>query len=109
AINWLAAAGARLERRDLRLEGGHSHRRIVHSGDDASGAEVHRALLAALLASPVEILDHATALDLITDDAGNVAGISVLREEAPAPARPAPQPPLGRGSGQPRPEVVFAR
>ncbi|MCW2934146.1 MAG: nadB, partial [Actinomycetia bacterium] len=88
-ISWLVAAGARLEQRDLRLEGGHSHRRIVHSGDDASGAEVHRALLAALLASPVEILDHAAALDLVTDDAGNVAGVSVLLDV--------------------RPEVVFAR
>jgi L-aspartate oxidase len=83
AISWLVSAGARLEQRDLRLEGGHSHRRIVHSGDDASGAEVHRALLAALLTSPVEILDHAIALDLVTDDAGNVAGISVLTEETP--------------------------
>jgi L-aspartate oxidase len=83
AISWLVSAGARLEQRDLRLEGGHSHRRIVHSGDDASGAEVHRALLAALLTSPVEILDHAIALDLVTDDAGNVAGISVLPEEPP--------------------------
>ena len=49
AIDWLAGLGARLETRELRLEGGHSHRRIVHSGDDATGAEVHRVLLAALL------------------------------------------------------------
>jgi L-aspartate oxidase len=70
AIEWLVAAGARLERRDLRLEGGHAVRRIVHSGDDASGAEVHRALLAALLTSPVEILDHTVALDLAVDRAG---------------------------------------
>ncbi|HEY6790258.1 MAG TPA: L-aspartate oxidase [Trebonia sp.] len=97
AIGWLVAAGARLEQRDLRLEGGHSHRRIVHSGDDASGAEVHRALLAALLASPVEVLDHTAALDLITDGDANVAGISVLA------------PPLPNGNGRPRPEVVLAR
>jgi L-aspartate oxidase len=136
AINWLVSAGARLEQGDLRLEGGHSHRRIVHSGDDASGAEVHRALLAALLTSPVEILDHVIALDLLTDDAGNVAGISVLLDEAPAPPLPdggeAPQPPLpdgncvffgeyrgkghsyplvGTGNGQlgPAPGVIFAR
>ncbi len=70
AIEWLVAAGARLERRDLRLEGGHGQRRIVHSGDDASGAEVHRALVAALLASPVEILDHTVALDLVTCGGG---------------------------------------
>ena len=43
AIGWLAGLGTRLETRDLRLEGGHSARRIVHSGDDATGAEVTRA------------------------------------------------------------------
>jgi len=64
-IDWLAGLGARLDTRELRLEGGHSHRRIVHSGDDATGAEVHRVLLAALLASGVEILDRTVALELM--------------------------------------------
>jgi L-aspartate oxidase len=64
AIDWLVALGARLERRELRLEGGHSRRRIVHSGDDASGAEVHRALIAALGASRVEVRNATVALDL---------------------------------------------
>jgi L-aspartate oxidase len=67
AVDWLVALGARLERRDLRLEGGHSRRRIVHSGNDASGAEVHRALLAALAASRVEVRTRMIALDL-TDE-----------------------------------------
>jgi L-aspartate oxidase len=81
AIDWLVSKGARLERRDLRLEGGHSHRRIVHSGDDASGAEVHRALLAALLtardAGRIEVLDRTVALDLTFGGAGGarVAGL----------------------------------
>jgi len=75
-IDWLAELGARLDTRELRLEGGHSHHRIVHSGDDASGAEVHRALLAALLASGIEILDRTVALDLIVENpaAGDAAG-----------------------------------
>jgi L-aspartate oxidase len=68
AIDWLAGLGARLETRELRLEGGHSHRRIVHSGNDATGAEVHRVLLAALLASDVEILDRTVALDLLVQN-----------------------------------------
>ncbi|HEY5394548.1 MAG TPA: FAD-dependent oxidoreductase, partial [Trebonia sp.] len=76
-IDWLTGLGARLDRRELRLEGGHSHHRIVHSGDDASGAEVHRALLAALLASGIEILDRTVALDLIVrNPAGGVAGLA---------------------------------
>jgi L-aspartate oxidase len=64
AVDWLIRRGAELEREALRLEGGHSARRIVHSGDDASGAEVHRALLEALLTSRIEILDRVAALDL---------------------------------------------
>jgi L-aspartate oxidase len=68
AVDWLAGLGARLETRELRLEGGHSHHRIVHSGDDATGAEVHRVLLAALLASAVEVLDRTVALDLIVQN-----------------------------------------
>jgi L-aspartate oxidase len=67
-IEWLAGLGARLDTRELRLEGGHSHHRIVHSGDDATGAEVHRTLLAALHASGIEILDRTVALDLIVED-----------------------------------------
>jgi len=74
AIGWLTGLGARLETRDLRLEGGHSARRIVHSGDDATGAEVHRTLLAALLASGIEILDRTVALDLLLSDAGEADG-----------------------------------
>ena len=69
AIGWLTGLGALLETRDLRLEGGHSARRIVHSGDDATGAEVHRALLSALLASGIELLDRTVALDLQLGDA----------------------------------------
>jgi L-aspartate oxidase len=77
-IDWLTGLGARLETRELRLEGGHSHHRIVHSGDDASGAEVHRTLLAALLASGIEILDRTVALDLVLADraAGGTAGLA---------------------------------
>jgi L-aspartate oxidase len=79
AIGWLTGLGARLETRELRLEGGHSAHRIVHSGDDATGAEVHRAMLAALLASEVEILDRTMALRLLpADEAGGEHGIAGL-------------------------------
>jgi L-aspartate oxidase len=76
AIRWLARLGTRLERRALRLEGGHSRHRVAHYGD-ATGAEVHRTLCAALLASDVEVLDRAVALDLIRrePDAGAVSGV----------------------------------
>jgi L-aspartate oxidase len=75
AISRLAALGARLERVSLRLEGGHSRHRIVHSGDDATGAEVHRVLREALLASPVRVLDKTAALDLLLTEEGVVGGL----------------------------------
>jgi L-aspartate oxidase len=83
-IDWLAGLGARLDTRELRLEGGHSQHRIVHSGDDATGAEVHRALLAALLASGIEILDRTAALDLIVENpsAGDAVGGDAVSGDA---------------------------
>jgi L-aspartate oxidase len=90
AIGWLTGLGAELETRELRLEGGHSARRIVHSGDDATGAEVHRTLLAALVASGIEILDRTVALDLRIIEARGTdgAGISVTDWTAAANADP---------------------
>jgi L-aspartate oxidase len=73
----LAGLGARLERTALHLEGGHSRRRIVHAGGDAAGAEVHRALRGALLASSVRVLTRAVALDALTDEQGSVGGLLV--------------------------------
>ena len=71
----LAARGARLDRTALHLEGGHSRRRIVTAGGDAIGAEVHRVLQAALLASPVQILTGCVALDALTGEEGAVGGV----------------------------------
>jgi L-aspartate oxidase len=77
AISRLTGLGARLERTELHLEGGHSRSRIVHAGGDAAGAEVHRVLRAALLASSVEILTGGVALDALTGDRGSVGGLLV--------------------------------
>jgi L-aspartate oxidase len=71
----LAGRGARLERTALHLEGGHSRHRIVTAGGDAIGAEVHRVLRAALLASQVQVLTRCVALDALTDDGGSVSGV----------------------------------
>src|SRR3954469_13800006 len=49
----------------LTMEGGHSHRRIVHAGGDRSGAEVQRTLDQSAVAAGVEVLDRAFALDLL--------------------------------------------
>jgi L-aspartate oxidase len=71
----LAARGARLERTALHLEGGHSRSRIVSAGGDAIGAEVHRVLRGALLASRVQVLTHCVGLDALTGDRGGVGGV----------------------------------
>lgn len=74
--------GARFDSGSLGLEGGHSHRRIVHAGGDAIGAELHRVLRAAVRRSAVEIMEHAVAMDLVLDDEGRVAGLAVGRVDA---------------------------
>ena len=84
----------------LGREGGHSHRRIVHSGGDRSGAEVQRTLDQSALAAGVEVLERAFALDAIVgrspdgqrqaaglrvamlDADGSVASVGVVRARA---------------------------
>jgi L-aspartate oxidase len=75
----LSQLGARFDAGSLGLEGGHSHRRIVHAGGDAIGAELHRVLRAAVCAANVEIMEHSVAIDLVIDDEGRVAGLLVGR------------------------------
>src|SRR5690606_10538137 len=61
-IRWLEGLGARFDRDAggglaLGREAGHRTRRIVHAGGDATGAEVVRALTAAVAARPdIEVL-----------------------------------------------------
>lgn len=51
---------------DLGMEGGHSHRRILHA-KDVTGREIERALLAAVAAQPnIEIFENHFSIDLIT-------------------------------------------
>jgi len=63
---------------ELTREGGHLHRRIVHAGGDATGAEVERALIAAVVAAgDIEVMEHALALDLLVDGTGAACGITL--------------------------------
>ena len=62
----------------LTREGGHLRDRIAHAGGDATGAEIQRALVAAVRAAPdIRVTEHALALDLIPGDAGGVAGVTL--------------------------------
>jgi L-aspartate oxidase len=56
-------------------EGGHTAFRVVHAGGDATGAEVERALLAAV---DVPVLTGHSAVDVVHTSAGAVGGLLVL-------------------------------
>ena len=63
----------------LTLEGGHSHRRIVHALGDATGQEMMRAVIARARQAPnVTIWEDAFTLDLLTDE-GACVGAAVHR------------------------------
>ena len=82
-VRELGALGAAFDRDpdgvlELTREGGHLHRRIVHAGGDATGAEVERALIAAVVAAgDIEVMEHALALDLLLDADGAACGITL--------------------------------
>jgi L-aspartate oxidase len=62
----------------LTREGGHHANRIVHAGGDATGAEVQRALHAAVHRDPwIRLIEHALVLDLLTDAAGRACGVTL--------------------------------
>jgi L-aspartate oxidase len=71
AVHELIALGTRFDHTDegvlsLTREGGHHRDRIAHAGGDATGAEIQRALIAAVQAAPdIEVIQHALAVDLL--------------------------------------------
>ncbi|MGW7293272.1 L-aspartate oxidase [Streptomyces xiamenensis] len=82
AVRRLIAEGARFDTTDdgaiaLTREGGHHRRRIAHAGGDATGAEISRALLAAVRAAGIETIENALALDLLKDAGGRAAGVTL--------------------------------
>jgi len=85
SIEWLVDQGVQFDRIDssdfhLTKEGGHSHRRIIHSAD-ATGREVSETLTARALATPnIEIFTDRVAVDLIVRD-GRCQGAYVLNRE----------------------------
>ncbi|MER7243861.1 L-aspartate oxidase [Kribbella sp. NPDC000426] len=77
----LIAHGARFDRNadgslSRTLEGGHSRPRIVHAGGDATGAEVHRALLGAVQLAGVRTMTGRT-VGLVQSDSGSIVGVLV--------------------------------
>ncbi len=83
----LGAEFDRDERGDLDLarEGGHSVARVVHAGS-ATGAEVERALVAAVRSTAAAVLEHAFAHDLIVED-GRCVGVLAHGPDGPSEVR----------------------
>lgn len=82
AVRRLIELGAAFDRATdgeilLTREGGHHRNRIAHAGGDATGAEISRALVAAVRTADIELIQHALVLDLLTDADGHAAGITL--------------------------------
>ena len=83
AVRRLIDIGARFDTDDsgdiaLTREGGHLRDRIAHAGGDATGAEISRALVAAVAGrAGIELIVNALALDLLLDERGAVQGLTL--------------------------------
>lgn len=83
AVARLIARGAVFDRAAsgeiaLTREGGHLKNRILHAGGDATGAEISRALLAAVTDDPgIEVIEHALVLDALKSESGQVCGVTL--------------------------------
>ncbi len=83
AVRELIALGTQFDHHpdgelSLTREGGHHRDRIAHAGGDATGAEIQRALIAAVDRAPeIEVIQHALAVDLLLAADGGVAGLTL--------------------------------
>ncbi len=83
AVRKLIARGAVFDKSEtgeiaLTREGGHLRNRILHAGGDATGAEVSRALLAAVSRDQgIEVIEHALVLDALKSESGRVCGVTL--------------------------------
>ncbi|MEU2683114.1 L-aspartate oxidase [Streptomyces hygroscopicus] len=83
AVRRLIATGARFDADEdtgeilLTREGGHHRSRIAHAGGDATGAEISRALVAAVRAAGIDTVENALVLDLLKDGSGRAAGVTL--------------------------------
>ena len=83
AVRRLVRWGAQFDRGPtgrlaLGREGGHLRHRIAHAGGDATGAEIVRALAAAVRNDHgIELIEQALVLDLLKDEAGAAQGLTL--------------------------------
>lgn len=89
AVDWLVAHGTVFDEKAdehvlaLGKEAAHSRNRVLHAGGDATGAEIERSLVRKLRdRSSVTVLEHTTAIDLVTGWEGACAGVIVQANDA---------------------------
>ena len=68
------------------LEAAHSVARVLHSGGDATGAAIERALVTTVRNSAVTILEHTFLADLVVTG-GRISGVDVVGPSSPAVQR----------------------
>ncbi len=88
AVKWLIAMGVRFDRGSdehatadgllLGLEAAHSRWRVLHAGGDATGAEIERALVAALQRRPGVALFVETFVSGLVMHAGGCSGVEAV-------------------------------
>jgi L-aspartate oxidase len=80
-INDLMALGVAFDRKNGELarglEAAHSYPRVLHAGGDATGLAIETALVRAVRAADITVLEHTFACDLVLHDE-QVAGLDVL-------------------------------
>jgi L-aspartate oxidase len=67
-------------------EGGHSVARVVHAGGDATGAEIERALVAAVQGSGADVREGWLAVDLLVEH-GRAVGVRAVGPNGPESVR----------------------
>ena len=87
AVDWLLSLGTAFDRDEetgelaLGREAAHSRRRVLHAGGDATGAEIERALVAAVRSrANVQILECAFAIDLISQEGACAGALIALQD-----------------------------
>ena len=84
AVRWLLEIGMKVDRDpggglSLSREGGHRIPRVVHSGGTATGLELQRVLVSRARADArIDFYPYASAVDLLRDAEGRVAGLLAL-------------------------------
>jgi L-aspartate oxidase len=88
----LIALGAMFDRDaqgrlELAREGGHTVPRVVHAGGAATGAEIERALVAAVRRTAAAVHEHAFALDLLVEHGRSVGVRAMAADGRPVEVR----------------------